>query len=1390
MSRIKKRKLYVSDDEDDIGKVYRFKILLPNGTGVELRLQDPDSEMPLGDFIGLVKEKYLVARKSSESEKKKMDINWKGGGLFLQDVNDAKIRNMVQFKNYKPNKCHMLWLRDECTVVPKTFENMWDLTPDTDLLLELPEEYSFETALADLIDNSLQAVWSNERDERRLISVDLFLFMIFLLICRINVGADKISIFDSGPGMDDTDENSLVKWGKMGASLHRSSKSQAIGGKPPYLKPYFGMFGYGGSIASMYLGQGRVVISSKTKYIKRVLMLYFEREALLRSSSSGATWKKTFCNCCLSSLLFQTHGGIRDPSEEEIRDSSHGSFTKCDDMYESGKTVTPIEFQVNDVDLTEIEGGEVAVTNLHSCNGPEFVLQLHFSLVHRREGIKRPGSNVSQEANARLRLVYFPFNEGKENIEKVLEKLKVDGHEIKENFETFSRVSIRRLGRLLPEARWGVLPFMDLRNKKGNRAQILKRCSLRVKCFIETDAGFKPTPSKTDLAHNNPFTIALRNLGSKNPEKDTEIDIKIHKAGKQLTPPLLEKEYQDWILQMHEQYDEEADSGEDQPVIIFSPPNKTALGISLDVARIHQKLKRKEKSWKRGQEIKVLKGAFAGCRKNIYATIEYFLLEGLEGDTGGEAWIICRPIDIPIEGGCVLSVDGEHPTLDLRGSLSLPISVIDSAKLGPVERPEWEYQLNKTQQKSPATVDLNHGKQSLSKTQQKSPATVDVLCLNHGKQSENDWIESGENRKIVKPFTKVGTKKHLSDGPSSREVPLGSIKHAELKSQVQESQLLPGYVFKEFILEFFDAYGNHVSKGSKVTLSMEKIVIQDHGDIVRKVDDNGRIDLSGLLKLIAGYGENASLAVLFEDKIIFKQEFVTVRRKLRITPKVPDFCTAGGQLENIDFEIVDPDGDVDKNIHHNDKDGQSHLLTIRSGSFVEEESIRYTFKHGRCTIPAIPVPPSEEIFCFEAAHSQYPELNLIVEIPVVKTPRVEYDDSQPLFSGSSVQLQDSPSADQERNLISFVNADKELEDIFRIGQKIGELEKYLDYCCNLKAETKQEILKLQEKVEPHQLSNMNYYSTKEELEKRILSMENPAAFVLCKLLACQTPEKEFMELIINLVALLGTVKSPELSRILSEYLGEEKMLAIICRTFHTARALEIYIKSSDFDSTSALNAEADAPGKPISTRFLVLCLEDIRPYNRQCQGDPQMRLALPDPTLPNGRMPTGFLGYAVNMIDLDDKYLRTRTASGHGLRETVLFSLFKKLQVYETREYMMAARACIEDGAVSLDGCILRDGGIISLGYGNPLICFPCESQVLLSPETRDIITQIEELKSNLMDIEEKIDKITKIREKYLKKFEKRKDRYGRVVNGMEQPVIRNCLLECKPSTVDNNKNV
>ncbi|GAU21117.1 hypothetical protein TSUD_10340 [Trifolium subterraneum] len=612
--------MMASEEEDArVRKLRRFKVLLPNETIVELTVPNEETKLPFGDFIGLVRSKYLEVWKKSESMRKKREINWTSSGLYLEDRSDNKIRNVIDLNNFMPYKCHILRLNDGSANVVETFENMWDLTPDTHLLLELPDDYTFEAAIADLIDNALQAVWQNGTNNRKLIGVQ--------------VTSSKITIFDNGPGMDDSNENSIVKWGKMGASLHRLSKSHAIGGQPPYLTPYFGMFGYGGPIASMHLGN-RTCVSSKTKKVKKVYTLHLKREDLIKNSNSETTWK--------------TKGGIREPSRNEIN-NSQGSFTKVEIFEPFEPKVKEVDInklrchlkdiyfpyiQVNCVDLTEVQGGEVATTNLHSCNGSEFVLQLHMSRLQDR------GSRELQEANARLRFVYFPFTEGKESIDRILENLTADGYMIRESFETFSRVSVRRLGRLLPDARWTLLPFMDYRNKREtNKAAVLKRCSMRVKCYVETDAGFKPTQSKTDLAHHNPFTVALKNLGSKISDKETDVSVEITRDTKVLTPSQLEKEYREWILHMHNDFDVEADAGdcEDTPVILVNPPNNKSLGLLHGVIRVYRVLKRKEKTWSRGQRIKVLKGACAGCHSNnVYATIEYFLLEKLGGEPGGK----------------------------------------------------------------------------------------------------------------------------------------------------------------------------------------------------------------------------------------------------------------------------------------------------------------------------------------------------------------------------------------------------------------------------------------------------------------------------------------------------------------------------------------------------------------------------------------------------------------------------------------------------------------------------------------------------------------------------------------------------------------------------------
>lgn len=54
----------------------------------------------------------------------------------------------------------------------------------------------------------------------------------------------------------------------------------------------------------------------------------------------------------------------------------------------------------------------------------------------------------------------------------------------------------------------------------------------------------------------------------------TVINVEISRNGKLITPLQLEKEYQAWVLQMHDHYDEEVGYGEDDPILIVSPTNK------------------------------------------------------------------------------------------------------------------------------------------------------------------------------------------------------------------------------------------------------------------------------------------------------------------------------------------------------------------------------------------------------------------------------------------------------------------------------------------------------------------------------------------------------------------------------------------------------------------------------------------------------------------------------------------------------------------------------------------------------------------------------------------------------------------------------------------------
>jgi hypothetical protein len=188
----------------------------------------------------------------------------------------------------------------------------------------------------------------------------------------------------------------------------------------------------------------------------------------------------------------------------------------------------------------------------------------------------------------------------------------------------------------------------------------------------------------------------------------------------------------------------------------------------------------------------------------------------------------------------------------------------------------------------------------------------------------------------------------------------------------------------------------------------------------------------------------------------------------------------------------------------------------------------------------------------------------------------------------------------------------------------------------------------------------------------------------------------------------------------------ETMLAIVCRTYEGVKALEMYDKEGCINKDVGLHGLGATIGRPLDDRFLVICLESLRydyknlvfvfylwlwinhcffflfcfrPFaGKYVVDDSQRKLDILNPRLPNGECPAGFIGFAVNVIKIDNCNLFCVTPSGYGLRETLFYNLFSRLQVYKTRAEMIQALSCISDGALSLDGGMVRSCGVFSLG--------------------------------------------------------------------------------------------
>uniref|UniRef100_A0A2N9IVL3 FHA domain-containing protein n=1 Tax=Fagus sylvatica TaxID=28930 RepID=A0A2N9IVL3_FAGSY len=283
------------------------------------------------------------------------------------------------------------------------------------------------------------------------------------------------------------------------------------------------------------------------------------------------------------------------------------------------------------------------------------------------------------------------------------------------------------------------------------------------------------------------------------------------------------------------------------------------------------------------------------------------------------------------------------------------------------------------------------------------------------------------------------------------------------------------------------------------------------------------------------------------------------------------------------------------------------------------------------------------------------------------------------------------------------------DDLHMLGMKIKEHEENIKFLQTQKIKLDDSILDLQGKNHASSIpkidnENHSQLQTVEQTTELILQHEKSAAGILCQLKTRHGPQASHIQLtkdVLGIVATLGKVDDDNLSRLFSEYLGLETMLAIVCQTYEGVKALETYDKQGCINKSSGLHGLGASIGRNLDGRFLVICLENLmhEPYAGEfVADDPQRRLDLVKPRLPNGECPPGFLGFAVNMINVDNTNLFCLTASGNGLRETLFYYLFSRLQVYRKREEMVLALPCISDGALSLDGGMIRSTGVFSLG--------------------------------------------------------------------------------------------
>ncbi|XP_042000255.1 protein DEFECTIVE IN MERISTEM SILENCING 3-like isoform X3 [Salvia splendens] len=317
---------------------------------------------------------------------------------------------------------------------------------------------------------------------------------------------------------------------------------------------------------------------------------------------------------------------------------------------------------------------------------------------------------------------------------------------------------------------------------------------------------------------------------------------------------------------------------------------------------------------------------------------------------------------------------------------------------------------------------------------------------------------------------------------------------------------------------------------------------------------------------------------------------------------------------------------------------------------------------------------------------------------------------KPNFVGgnSPFPMEDVQQYSHGSNVELVVSHSKKLEDdLQQLGEKIKHQEENVNYLKTLRSKLEDSIFDIQVSIGKHHPTLYKEENGKascgesdEETTQHIMKYENSAAALLCKIKSeVQFSDDLLIKDVVGVVATLGKVDDANLSRILSEYLGLQTMLAVVCKSYEGVKNLETYTKDGLINKGSGIHAFAASKGRHLDDRFHVICLENLRPYaGALIADDPQRRLNLLKPSL----------------------------------RETLFYNLFLNLQVYKSREEMQNARSSITTGAISLDGGLIKSPGIFTLGHyrGDIDVKFPCDPKKFVkSANDSELQNRLKEMK-------------------------------------------------------------